>query len=278
MSDEILELPVGVDRDYQLQLVDPSTGLPLLNNFTSADTLSAIVWDGANGPAVATPSVAWIDAPSGTIKLTISAANTATLEVQPWPIRVTVGHAGRTFPAWQGYIDLIPSPGTATELPVYGTFAEMLQYGGTWIKSLLTVANRAGFLEERNRARSTLDEWILARYRPVRPYGSFGAGASGPYGWGSLDGPNPVIKGYLDANYLILTPKVKEIVARLALSFACEAKLDMTPATDPYAGQALYQWQLAASKARTLVAEIDTNADGFADVTVNLGLISTRVM
>ena len=58
---------------------------------------------------------------------------------------------------------------------------------------------------ERNRARTTLDEWILANYRSQRPYANY-LGV-GPWMWSGLDSPNQTIKDYLDADKLKLTPK-----------------------------------------------------------------------
>lgn len=276
MRDQILELPRGVDRDYQLQLNDPTTGLPLTSVYTGSETLSAIIWDGADGPAVATPTATWISGAAGTIKLTLAAANTATLDVQPWPIRVSIAASGRTFPAWEGWLDLQPSPGSGATLKTYGSFGDMVQYGGQWVKQLLTTANRAGFLEERARARSKLDEWILANYRPQIAYST--RLGSGPWQWSATDSPNQTIKGYLDADKLKVTDKVREIAARLALHFACEAKLDPADRASPWADQARYQWRRACSLAVTYVAEIDTNGDGYPEFTVNLGKINTRTL
>jgi len=272
MRDQMLELPRGVDRDYQLQLIDPTTGLALVSVYAGTETLSAVIWDGADGPAVASPSATWISGPLGTIKLTLAAADTATLDVQPWPIRVSIAAGGRTFPAWEGWLDLQPSPGSGATLKSYCTFADMLQYGGQWLKQLLTTANRAGFLEERARARSKLDEWILANYRPAVAYST----RTGPWGWSSPESPNATVKGYLDADKLIVTDKAREICARLALHFACEAKLDQSEASDPWARQAAYQLRAASALAVTYVAEIDTNADGYPEVAVNLGKVNTR--
>lgn len=274
MRDQTLELPRGVDRDYQLQLNDPTTGLPLTSVYAGSETLSAVIWDGADGPAVATPSATWISGPLGTIKLTLAAANTASLDVQPWPIRVSIATGGRTFPAWEGWLDLQPSPGSGSTLKSYCSFADMLQYGGQWVKQLLTTANRAGFLEERNRARTKLDEWILANWRPAVSYST----RTGPWGWSSTESPNKTLKAHLDADKLIVTEKAREITARLALGFACEAKLDPSEAADPWARQARYQFRKASALAVTYVAEVDTNGDGYPEYAINLGKINTRTM
>lgn len=274
MADEMISMPRGADRDYQIQLNDPVSGLPLTGQFSSGDTLAAVIWEGGDSAALATPSVSWISATAGTIKLTFAASDTSSLAIQPYPVRVTVTHGSRSLPAWQGWLDLTDSPGSSATLPVYCSFADMISYGGQWVKELITTTDRAGFLVERNRARTTLDEWILANYRSQRPYANY-LGV-GPWMWSGLDSPNQTIKDYLDADKLKLTPKVIEIAARLALSYACDCKLDMTAASDPWAAQARYQLRIAQNKALSLVAEIDTNDDGYPEYTVNLGAINTR--
>lgn len=280
MSSEILELAKGTDADYQLGLIDPVTGAALSGQFVGSDTLAAVAWDGGDGATLATFGATWIDASAATIKLSVRASDTTPLEAQPYPVRVTVTKSGRSLVAWEGWIDLSPSPGSTAAKATYGSYADMVQYGGPWLRDLLVSGtSRAGFVDERARARTTLDEWILANYRPARPYGSMGIGyGTSPYLFTSPEGPNPVIKGYLDTNKLIVDDKVREVVARLAIAFACEGKLNPDLERDPYAAQSRYQFNLAILKARGLVARIDTNGDGYAEFTVNLGKVNTRWM
>lgn len=266
MAETTLILTKGIRAEFQLALLDES-GTPVAA-FTGSDTLTVQIWGGGDGAALATPTATWISAPAGTILLVFTAANLSALEVQPYPVRVTVTSGASTYLAWQGWIDVKPAPASGTEPTTYSTFRDMLDYSGEWLKRLAMGSTYSGFARERHRARSTLDDWILAH--PIRD--NRGRWALDVYSsQGPGPGPDPTIKGYLDDDYLIVTDKVREICSRLAIAFVCADQND-----DEYRSRAAAQYRHAVSLALGYVAQIDTDADGIAEIQIPLGTISMR--
>lgn len=268
MAETILSVVKGTRREFTLSILD-TDGNPV-TSFTSAATPSASIWSGGSTSSLATPLVEWIDPTAGTLRLTLFSTDLSALDVQPYPIRVTLLHSGYTLEVWRGWIDVQPEPGASTVLPTYCDFRHLVDYGGEWVKRLVVTSSYSGFQRERARARSTLDDWILARWRPDYALSVFDLTVYGSLG--ALEGPDKTIRDYLDANNLIVTDKVREITARLALSYVCE-----TANEDDMRARGVAHYRRASAIAKTYVAQLDTNADGAADISIPLGIINTRV-
>jgi hypothetical protein len=270
---QILECRRGVDRDFLITLYDALDNP--VTSYTLADAPSAAVWPGDAEAPLATPTVAWVDPTVGTLKLTIAAADTASLEVQPYPLIVKIAHAGRAFEAWTGWLDVLQGPGSAASTPVYCTYADMVRYCGPWLNQLMVERSTSGFVDERGRARSKLEEVLLARWRP-RQLGRRIDLLQG-YGWfANVDAPDNQLIGYLAANQLIVRPKTVEICARYAAYLACAQDIGVGDKANPYAVRArceLGAWNALLS---TYIGEIDLNADGIADLTIPCSVINTR--
>ena len=267
MSQVTLEQAKGTDRDYTITLMDDQGNVA--TGFSAADSLTATIWSGGTSSSLVSPSAVWIDASAGTIKLTVSASNLSSLDPQPYPIRLSITHGGRTILGWQGWINVVGAPGSTADLPVYCSYRDMLDFAGEWLNRLMTQSSYSGFQRERARARETLDGWILARYRPRQVLGATPLTVS-LQPWG--EGPDRTLKGYLASDYLIQTNRLKQLAANLALHYVCAGQHE-----EDYARLASLYSRRALSLAGGYIAEIDTNADGFPEVTVPLGAYSIRI-
>lgn len=265
MAQTVLDQAKGTDRDYLLTLLDDQ-GVAA-TGFSAADTISATIWNGGDTASLVTPTCVWVDAGVPSIKLTISAANLSGLDAQPYPIRVTVTHSSRVILVWQGWIQVRATAASATNVPTYCSFRDMLDMSGEWLNRLAMESTYSGFRRERGRARETLDNWILARFR-VNQGDVYDLAT---YSAGSFEGPDPTIKSYLTADYLILTSRVKQITALLALHYVCQGQHE-----EDYETKAVQFGRRALALAWGYVAEIDTNADGVSEITIPLGTINTR--
>jgi hypothetical protein len=274
---QVLTIEQGQTKAWALGPITDGNGVQV-TTFSGSDVPTAKIWPGDSEAAIDTPTVTWIQtAAPASLNLTITPTDTAALEVQPYPIEAWVAHSGQNLLVWRGWLDVSASSGSAAAPAVYSTFGDMLDVAGDWIKDLLFRSGTAGFLRQRARARSYLEDVLLARYRPqqlgYRPDISLG------YGWWTLpEAPNQVLRGYLASNYLIVTAKVREICSHLALSYACRRDLGNAGDGNPYLARAGYHWRRAHQLIAGYVAEVDINADGIADVTINCGNLNMRAV
>jgi hypothetical protein len=274
-ENEVLTVRQGQTMAWALGPIVDGSGADV-TTFTAADIPTASLWLGDSEAAAATPSATWIQtAAPASIRLAVTPADASNpaLAVQPYPLEVWVAHAGAQLLAWEGWLDVLPaSGGTAAALPVYGSFLDMLDVAGPWIKDLLFAGGSAGFVRQRARARSRLDEIILARWRP-RQLGTRLDLSLGLGGFWLPEAQNPTLAGYLAANYLIVRPRTAEIVSHLAVAYAARRNV---AADGKYMEKYQYHWSEANRLIAGYVAEIDVNGDGLADFTVNLGHINMR--
>jgi hypothetical protein len=262
----------GTTRRYRVPLVDPADATPLQGVFDDATAIRLFVWAGGSGPTLATPSVFWEDAPGGIASFDVTPDDLASLELQPYPIRIEVDRGGFWQEAWDGWLDVVAEPATAPAPYVPGTYQEMVDKGGLAVRQLLTADEGAGFLRPRLEAWQYLRQVILARYRPYG--GNRGSAAySGflPGYWGSIDAPNPIIAGYLDSGKLLVTDQVREILARKALAILFDRQLD-----DQWSKRARREHARADLLIQSLAAGIDLTGNGFSDITINCGIFNTR--
>jgi hypothetical protein len=273
MSGELHRQRQGTDRDYGVTVFDATEAA--VTEFTGSEPLTALIWPGDQEAPAATLSAVWTDAATGSITLTVAASAIASLAVQPWPIVITVLYEGRTFEVWRGWLDVLAGVGAEAAIPVYGSFADMILYSGDWVKQLLTVDSTSGFAVQRGRARSRLEEIILARWRPWVP--GMHRDLLDGIGWYTLpEAPDPCLMAYLAAGDLIIRPKTLEIVARLAVGYACEQPMGALDGSNPYYMRGQIERVRAEALIATYAAELDINGDGLADFVINCGVINTR--
>jgi hypothetical protein len=274
MALPLLSQPLSADRDYTITILD-STGAPA-TGYTEADTLSAVVWAGEDATPLFNPTVIWQTPSQGLALLTISAANTATLLPGTYRLRVDLTHAGRTFPVFDGLLELTGAPGVAPAPKVYCSYADMTAVA-PWIGRLADETDLAGFAQERALARTWMDNLIQRHYRGAT--GAWDDTHFGfPIGGGAYfhrDGSHSaLLQSWLDADALMLHPAI--VRANVYHAIARVAGSQISPGKDsPYADLAAKYDSLAERMAALLTVSLDTNADGVPDVTVRLGVADT---
>lgn len=105
---EILPITKGTPGAWTVFLRD-SAGQSI-STIPGTATLGAKVWLADGGPVLATPSVAWLSAGDGTIKLDFAANLFAKLPPGRYRILVSVTIDALAYEAWRGELLLIGGP------------------------------------------------------------------------------------------------------------------------------------------------------------------------
>lgn len=279
-EEEKLFVRSGTDAEWEVQgqQADQFGSTSPAEGFEPYDQLECKVWGGDDQATVITPSAEWIDAPTARVRLAITASQSSSLPIGVYPLEITaiINGTGQRRGFLDAWLQVAEAPGVATAPPVYGTVQDLFDYGGgAWLGPLRTEQGLANFTRQRARARSRLDTLILKAYRPWTRWN----GARNQYqdnGEGqSLEGYDPTMRGYLASNKLIVTDETREICALLALEQVCRQQFTFT-ADDPFPARAAYFKAQASRLIKCYRAEVDTNADGIADFSFNLGVHSIR--
>lgn len=256
-----------------LQVID-ETGAEV-GGFSGSETLAAQVWQGEDNAALFAPTATWKNATLGTVNLEFAEADTADLDPGYYPVMLTITMGGHSVPRRVATLVIEEAPGSATAGAVYCTPRHMLDYA-PWLERLINPRTVTGWLKERARARSWLDDAILNTDRPDwGHYGrlpvdaSFGA-ASGGWGLNGDTYPDKWLRDQLAADYLIVRDWVIEATARKAVSFVCENQLGEASEGTSYQTLAMRYSAIADSVLLANVAEIDTNGDGYPERWVRL--------
>lgn len=271
MSD-LMTVAQGLSCTWTITIRD-AQGRPFLG-YTGTEPLAGSVRFGRDHPPLVVLVPTWLDATLGTIKLPIPGSDTATLDVGRYLVQVSLADGSADL--FEGYLSVQYSPGTAADLPVYGTYGDILDFA-PWIEKLQKNTDTAGFIRQRNQARAWFDDLIqrhdtggsgTAADFAFVPGVSFG----GLYGMGCRDGRRSgELQKWLDTDRLDVTPSVVGAVTYYAIALICQRS---TPG-DPYARLAGFWMDQAESTAMEITAEIDSNGDGINDYTVRLGSYDT---
>ena len=262
-------IDAGTLGSWTIQVVDAATGQPA-TGYTPDIALAATLWTGDDqSPLSPAPVAEWLNAGAGTVTLTIPGEVTSGLEPGIYRLRLSVVDAGQTQPVYETGLQVRSSPGSATPAPIYGSAADLHTYA-PWLDQLQDLPSaQAGFREQRARARSWLEDLLHSRYR-----GGSCVGIGNPRGWGwgyrAGQGRSPWLVAELAADHLLVTDRVREICARKAIALVCESQIGPDP-KNPYVALAARYHAQASSLATCLVAEVDTDGDGVADVVISLG-------
>jgi hypothetical protein len=174
-----------------------------VNTYGGSEPLSAAVWPGGNRAASFAPAVAWDVAAAATGRVTISAAQTSTLDPGDYQLVVRVTTAdGLSVAGYSCKVVVLASAGTAVEPPTYCSYDELLKYARGWLKQLANDDDESRF------RRATPPGPKLDRGHRPRPFpdGDAGRGGGGrrvrpPPGLGPLDlAPGPVRRRLPDAH------------------------------------------------------------------------------
>lgn len=275
---DIFAVRQGTALDLTVTLTDDQ-GDPI-TTYDGTEALAATVWPGGSLASSFSPQVAWRLAPAGQVNIGITAAQTATLEEGRYRGTLELQDPALGWlEASSWAMDVLLGPGSGKVAPSYCSFPDLLRYGRAWLRNLQTEDDDAGFSEQCGRARSWLDDTIIAGWQT---YYSLNLGDPGYgavlVGQGTGQLPSVWLRQQLDADALIVRDLVREIAAKKALAFICEGQLGVGEAAEQYAKLGRrYHWD-AAQLCKTLRAEIDTIGPGIGppQFAVNLGQSSMR--
>ncbi len=247
-----ISVPSGVDAEYQITLRDSSSNAVTV--YDEADTLSAEVWSGDDQAILFSPTVTWLTPTAGTLKLTIGAAQTAAILPANYRIRVLIDTSDdRRLAAWEGWLEVQSSAGSATTPSAYCTFNDLLILA-PWLATEQTIQDQAGFAEQRHASREWIDGIIIRSWRGQASY----------------------LQGLLDADAMLVTAQVRAIAAKRAIGLICQHILSGNHFESGYQALAWRFLSEASSEIMSLTAEIDTDADGASDMFITVGFNSIR--
>lgn len=234
-----------------------SDGLPLTGVYAGTETLAARVWPGDDQAVSFTPAAAWLSASDGTVDLSVTGAQTAGVSPGEYRLQVRITDGGSTYSAFEATLAIAAAPGAGTAPAVYCTLDDLHRYGRHALLELQDQNDQAGWAEQRAEARQWFEDVLHACDR--------GANETG-LGWGVRSrvrarerGRNPWLVTQLAADLLIVTRPIREAVACYALSLILVSRPELA---GPYRMR-------ANELAKTIVAEIDTNADGVGDYVID---------
>jgi hypothetical protein len=273
-----LQLVKGSSRDFQLQAQD-SAGNPA-TIFLDTDALATAVFSGEDEPVILSPASSWVDAPIGIYQVTFNDADTAGTPEGVYRIQTRAVRSGRSAVILDGTLLILTTTGSVTARPAYCTIADLRKLA-PWIEDLQDdQADSEGFVEACADARDWLDELIIRNYRGGY-IGLFGAHSQALAAWGWA-GPrralitNQFIKGFLDANTLLLTnPGGRKLVkasAYYALAQICMRQIGKGVKFGAYA--AAFR-QEADTLVVSSTAELDTNGDGIGEIPIVFSATNT---
>lgn len=282
-----LQVVQGAARDFLLQVQPSATATPWSDTnpspFLLSDALSATVWAGLDQPSLLTLTPTWVDVAAATYYLPVSNSQTAGLTPSVYFVQIKVTRAGKTAVIANCRLEIQPSPGSAALVPVYGTLQDMLLYC-SWIEDVQTESDQAGFLAQRGRARSWVDDALVDRFKFRSMSAQLGDPGTFPLFMGlAVDAsPTKFFRDILAANTgvggssaLIVTPTVREAVSKMALHYVLADHVGRNPES-PYATLASNFARSAVSCLKSLRAEIDINGDGLGDYIVNMSTTDLR--
>lgn len=280
MANGTLSLPVGIDDNFQVNLLDESGGI--VTSYSGSDTPTATVWGGSDTAVLFNPTCSWIDPTEGTIMMSILGTDTATLDPGKYRLRVGVTtQGGRKVAGDDYFLELTTSPGTAADLSVYCTHKDLLDYAD-WVDTLQSSSAREGFASHRHKARLWLERVILRHQAPNyywnEPFtnlfgNSIGMG-SASWNWGQTD---PVLQDRLTNNYLRVTEQVVEITAKYALYLIANAQVGPDDKRTSWQNIAAEFYGDAQRLVKAFSAEIYLPGNSTSPIdTIHCGRLSTR--
>ena len=238
----------------QLQTLDPTSQAQVpCTQFVEGDTLAATIWSGQGQPVLESPTAAWADddPTAGLVKLTITEAQSGNLDAGRYRLRVVVNSTdGQVIDAVEAVLAVAEAPGVDEAPKVYGTYQDLLLYA-PWLATANDLnADLTGFSRQRGQAREWLDAIILD-HAP-----RYGQGLNDCH---TLVNNDRYISEKLDADELLITGKVREIVARRTLALVCGSMLPTAGQDSPYEAFGRKQQAMADSLIGTYTAQLSSD-------------------
>jgi hypothetical protein len=240
---------------------------------TGAEPLRVAVWPGDELAAVADAATA--EHGPGAAGLVVVTVDPPTpLEPGRYSIRADVQLGGEWWPGWLASLVVLDAAGNAPPPPVYGSYQDLCDVA-EWAAQQGPRQSATNWLSKRAEARSWLDSIILACAPGCRRADLWAGGCTT---WGPLQGPNPYIVERLANGALVVDREVRRVVSHKAAELIALAKLGTHSANtpDPWPARADRHGRAAENGALCLVVALDLDADGVAELPVNLSRRSIR--
>ena len=157
------------------------------------------------------------------------------------------------------------APGTESQPATYCSYADLLRYGRSWLRQLQAGDDEAGFAEQLGRGRSWIEDLAHAHYRVASMTLVVGGQSLGPRRSGAR---SDYLIAQLAADALIVTDQVREAAAKKTLAYICEGQIGGEK-SEKFARLAKMFHSQADYLGTCLSLMLDTNGDGFADITID---------
>ena len=275
-----LELTQGTARDFPFQVANPDGTTPT-GIFLSTDVLTASIWAGSNEAPLLTPAVTWISATNAQYQVSFQNTDSASLAIGEYYLQTYATRAGtptRTtalLPRGTSLLILAAPGATFTARPTYIAITDVRNIA-PWIDDLQVPDSNMGFDNQLADARDWLDEMTLRNYRggnvSLLGYHGFALDAWYTGGGRRTSLTNRWLYAALQANQLLVKPRVVQVCAYYALSRICES---MITKGGMYAMLAARFRLEAESLLASTTVEIDVNGDGFGEVPINFSSTNT---
>jgi hypothetical protein len=281
---ELTPLVIGTSRDYTLQVPAADGSLYTIANtpFNGSEAMAAQVSLGVDQPALLAPAIAWQSTSGGgpqsgwqtaTFVVSFEDGDAVGLVPGEYVLLCTANYGGRTARLFVGYLPLIQTSGTASAPTTYGSLDDMRIYFAG-IDRLEHPSRRSQFIRERNRARTWFD-LLMQRHFRASGYGistiGYPIGGIGPYRTGGI---NTWLQQQLDANTLMVTDDIREVVAKKALAFTLEYQFGGVQETSYQALADRLHWE-ADNLAIQTTPGLDLSGSGWPELVLDLSTADT---
>lgn len=278
---EIYTFPRGTDYDIPVTVIDPETGDEFLLDDTY--TLTGKVWIGDDQAALFTPAVL-LDRPPGntspTANVVLRILKASTTGLTPGDYKAQ-GYADDgtsykpLFTADGIILRLTSNPGTATARTSWVSWDEVQRYSEAMSISIATRADQYGFLEQRADATQELKDEVIERamLRPgyTRRRGTTYHEVHG-FDIPVLEAPpsKEEIRAAMDLNRLMVTDKVKEMLAMLTIRRVLGDNLTDSPRDNPFLAQSVQCQARFKELFHDWEAFLDMDGDSTYDVAIKI--------
>jgi hypothetical protein len=276
---ESRQIVVGGTADWTLGCPNRDGSMPA---FDPTDTVSAKLYTGLSNAILFSPPCAWKNpTPDGTVVVSPQSSQTTTLEPNgDYILQVWWANAAGTRKACIRRCQVVALPAPGLDVPTiqpYITLADILDVA-SWVSMIQNMnADTEGFYKQRLKARQWFD-WCVINSYTGGGVGSFGYASMYAFAWGGgggliSQGPSRTMIDYLAANKLIIRPQVTLCCAHRAAYYIAMNQMGVN---NQMVGRAAYHCEEASRELVGTTAEIDTNADGYGEIYVNLSSTATR--
>jgi hypothetical protein len=245
--------------------------------YDGSEPLFAPIWAGDDRTPLLTLAPTWfVDAGDGLLKIRAELLPADSAQLEPGTYTLDVFQAGKVAHFYRGSLEILPSSGSASAPFSYIDFDTLATYAAQVGDLLDAVQDQTNFAEQRAQASRDFDKMVLNRYRPIpgrsRRYVSADGLSPGPYAVfapaadGSPAPTHDTLRGLLGTTAVVVGADMEEVVSHLALSIIY---LGQPGTNNPYREAGSMHYGKAMAAFRACVVEIDTDADGVAEIRID---------